>query len=51
MKAVNCPCGAHVEGESDEQLVANVQAHIASDHPDLVGEYSKERILAMAHEH
>jgi hypothetical protein len=51
MKAVNCPCGAHVEGESDDQLVENVQAHIASDHPDMADKPSREQILEMAHEH
>jgi hypothetical protein len=40
-----------VEGESDDQLVENVQAHIAADHPEQVGNYSREQILDMAHEH
>jgi hypothetical protein len=28
-----------------------VQAHIASDHPEQVGNYSREQILDMAHQH
>ena len=48
MKVVHCPCGVNVEGESDEALVENVQAHISADHPDLVGKYSSEQILEMA---
>jgi predicted small metal-binding protein len=51
MKVVDCPCGTQVEGESDEQLVANVQQHISDDHPEMVGTYSSEQILEMAHEH
>jgi len=51
MKVVHCPCGVNVEGESDDELVQNVEAHIASDHPDMVGNYSREQILEMAHEH
>ena len=51
MKAVSCPCGQHIEGETDDQLVENVQAHISTDHPELVGTYSREQILEMAHEH
>jgi hypothetical protein len=50
MKVVHCPCGTDVEGESDDQLVANVEEHIAADHPDLVGKYSREQILGMADE-
>jgi hypothetical protein len=45
---VNCPCGVTVDGETEEELVANVEAHVASDHPDLVGKYSREQILEMA---
>ena len=51
MKVVHCPCGVNVEGETNEQLVENVQAHIASDHPEQVGKYSSEDIVAMAHDH
>jgi predicted small metal-binding protein len=51
MKVVHCPCGTDVSGETDEELVTNVQAHIASDHPDMVGTYSSEQIVEMAHDH
>lgn len=45
---VNCPCGVTVEGETEDELVTNVEAHVASDHPDMVGKYSREQILEMA---
>ena len=51
MKVVHCPCGVNVEGETDDALVENVQAHIETDHPEQVGKYSREDIIAMAHEH
>jgi hypothetical protein len=51
MKVVHCPCGTDVAGETDEELVTNVEAHLASDHPDMVGKYSKEQIVGMAHDH
>jgi hypothetical protein len=51
MKVVHCPCGTDVAGATDDELVANVEAHLASDHPDMAGKYSREQILAMAHEH
>ena len=28
MKVVHCPCGVNVEGETDDALVENVQAHV-----------------------
>jgi len=51
MKVVHCPCGTNVEGETDDQLVDKVEQHIQSDHPDMVGKYSRQQILEMAHEH
>ena len=51
MKVVHCPCGKDVSGESDDDLVVAVEQHIESDHPDLVGKYSRQQILEMAHEH
>ena len=51
MLVFHCECGVDVAGETDDELVTNVQAHIASDHPELVGKYSTERILEGAHEH
>jgi hypothetical protein len=51
MKVVHCPCGTDVSGAGDDELVANVERHIASDHPEMVGNYSREQILEMAHEH
>jgi hypothetical protein len=51
MKVVHCPCGTNVEGETDDQLVENVERHIQSAHPDMVGKYSRQQILEMAHQH
>lgn len=51
MKVVHCPCGKDVKGETDDELVTNVEAHVVEDHPDMVGKYSREQILEMAHEH
>ena len=45
---VDCPCGETIHGESDEELVSNVEQHVQSDHPDLVGTMSREQILGMA---
>ncbi len=51
MKVVHCPCGKDVQGETDDQLVENVEKHIEADHPEMVGNYSREQILGMAHAH
>ena len=49
-KQVKCPCGETVVGESDDDLVANVEAHVQDKHPEMVGTMSREQILGMAQE-
>jgi predicted small metal-binding protein len=49
-KAVDCPCGETVRGETDDELVANVEQHIQDKHPDMVGTMSRDQILEMAHD-
>jgi predicted small metal-binding protein len=47
-KKVDCPCGETVQGENDDELVSNVEAHIQDKHPDMVGTMSRDQILGMA---
>jgi predicted small metal-binding protein len=49
-KEINCPCGKTVTGADDDELVANTEAHISDQHPEMVGTKSREDILAMAHD-
>jgi predicted small metal-binding protein len=47
-RVINCECGQTIRAESDDELVAMVEGHVRSDHPDLVGKMTREDILAMA---
>jgi hypothetical protein len=38
--------GFGMRGASDDELVAQVERHIAEAHPDLVGKLSRDEILA-----
>ena len=49
-KQINCPCGETVRGETDDELVANAEAHMRDKHPEMVGTMSREQILEMAQE-
>jgi len=49
-KLINCECGAVVRGETDDELVANAEAHISRHHPDLAGKLSREDLLGMSEE-
>jgi predicted small metal-binding protein len=49
-KVINCECGEVVRAETDDELVAKVDAHVRTDHPDLVGKMSRDDVLGMAEE-
>jgi hypothetical protein len=40
--------GTVLRGETDDELVANVEQHVATSHSDLVGKFSRADILAAA---
>ena len=44
-KIINCDCGFTVRGETDEELVANAQAHARDEHQM---EITAEQALSMA---
>jgi predicted small metal-binding protein len=50
-QVIHCECGTDVLGESDDELVTNVEQHVQEQHPEMVGKMSREQILGMAHEH
>ena len=50
MRRITCVRGKVIEGKDDDELWAKAQAHVAADHPDLVGKVSREDIVARAEE-
>lgn len=49
-KLINCECGEVLRGDSDDELIANVTAHVDRHHPELVGKLSRDDIVAMSEE-
>jgi predicted RNase H-like HicB family nuclease len=45
---INCPDGVVVRGETEEELLANAEAHIREAHPEQVGKVTREELLAQA---
>ena len=37
-----------MRGETDDELVANVEAHVRSHHPEMVDKMTREAVLGMA---
>jgi hypothetical protein len=50
MKAMTCPCGAALSGETDDEFVSSVNAHFETAHPEMSGKYTPEQILSRAQE-
>ena len=50
VRRITCVCGKVIEGENGDELCAKANAHVAEDHPDLVGKISRADILARAEE-
>jgi predicted small metal-binding protein len=44
-RVVNCECGYVARGASDDEVVADVQAHLQAEHPDLAGQISRQDLL------
>jgi predicted small metal-binding protein len=49
-KTVDCPCGETLRGETDDELVTNVEQHVQKDHPEMVATMTRDKILEMAHD-
>jgi predicted small metal-binding protein len=49
-KVINCDCGYTVNGETDEELLANANEHIEAEHPEMVETVTDEQLMEMAEE-
>jgi predicted small metal-binding protein len=52
MRAIDCPCGHHLEGQDDDELFRLAREHIERDHPEMErsDEQMRERVAADAYE-
>ena len=52
MRAIDCPCGHHLEGEDDEALFRVVREHVDNHHPDMqrTDEQLRQRIANDAYD-
>jgi predicted small metal-binding protein len=49
-KRVKCICGYVARGETDDEVVAQTEEHLRTDHPDLAGSVSRDDILGWIEE-
>jgi predicted small metal-binding protein len=44
-RQVTCECGYVARADTDEEVLANLRGHMATDHPELLDKVSDEQIL------
>jgi predicted small metal-binding protein len=45
-RQIKCECGFTARGESDDEVVRQIEGHIRSDHPDLVQTVTRDEIAS-----
>jgi predicted small metal-binding protein len=52
MRAIDCPCGHHLEAADDEELFRKAREHVDRDHPEMqrTDEQMRERIAVDAYD-
>jgi predicted small metal-binding protein len=52
MRAIECPCGHHLEGADDDELLRLAREHVDHDHPEMqrTDGQLRERITADAYD-
>lgn len=44
---LRCPCGEVLVADSEDGIVERAEEHLAAEHPELAGEYTRDQILFM----
>ena len=44
-KLIRCECGFVARGDDDDDVIAEIRAHMATDHPAVLGTVSREDLL------
>lgn len=47
-KVINCECGQVIRADSEQELLDKAEQHVRENHPDLVGNLTRDDLLAMA---
>ena len=49
-KVINCECGYVARGETEDEVVEEIQGHMRQDHPDLLEKVSREDLVGWIEE-
>lgn len=49
-KVINCECGFVARGDTDDEVVDAIRAHMATDHPDLLTAVDRQDLFGWIQE-
>jgi predicted small metal-binding protein len=49
-KQITCECGFIARGDSDDEVVTEIQGHMRTDHPELLETVSRDDLLGWIEE-
>jgi len=49
-KAINCECGFVARGDTEDEVIDAIRAHMREDHPELLEEVSREDLVGWIEE-
>jgi predicted small metal-binding protein len=49
-KIINCECGYVARGETDDEVLADLVAHMRQNHPEIVGKVDRKQLLDLVEE-
>ena len=49
-KAINCECGFVARGETEDEVIDAIRAHMREDHPELLEAVSREDLVGWIEE-
>ena len=49
-KIANCECGDVARGDTDDEVLADLEAHIRQNHPEMAGKVERAQLLDLVEE-
>jgi predicted small metal-binding protein len=49
-KIIKCECGYVARGETDDEVLADLESHMRRNHPEIVGKVDRTQLLDLVEE-
>jgi hypothetical protein len=46
-KAINCPCGETIRGETEDEVLDSAEEHVRTEHADMADQFPREALAGM----